>query len=85
MKTPTGLFYKIVYLIWDKEYLASYNYDFVEKIYKLLEFKLYFRQIEEGDYRWKCLSVNGRLSVCEKCDESTILTSGRCYKKQPAC
>jgi hypothetical protein len=46
MKTPSGLFYKVIYLVGEKLYLASYGYDFVERIYKLLEFKLYTSQVE---------------------------------------
>lgn len=85
MKTPEGLYYKIVYRVNGVDFLASFSYIFVKAEYKLLSFDTYQRVIEEGDYRWKCSSIDTKAKQCSECVENTLLAAGRCYKKIEGC
>lgn len=85
MSTPVGLAYKVVFNYNKSERLASFAYNFNEKNYKVVSFDPFVRQVEEGDYRWKCLSLHRTKNVCEKCENNFLLTSGRCYSPVPSC
>ena len=85
MKTPSGLFYKIIFRIKGVLYLAYFSLTFANKDYKLVSFEPFESKIESGDYRWKCFSFNTQVKNCLKCEDDYILTLGRCYNKVQAC